>query len=320
MESISPWIPNEATPQAAKTPLSQVHLARLFLHVFGAEERYSRLGKLFIRRLISEFPGSSSYIAFIRWSLDRIAGWEEATRWRAGAQLAAAWAHGDRIFGIVRAGNFNVKEVANHLALTSARLQGLFAPPHCSADDVANPNNVDPEVLLVCGLAHACADSVAIDPKLRDMVRESTLGKAGDNYLPALGLLPSSSTAANGIGSIFGGDRISLLEPWIAPEAYASIRRVLSNAPQEQTIDALKMGCCEMWMSSSAVLGQFPLRRELIPSVENAILACNFGLAAQENPRVASATLLIATSIYRFVLKGLQLSTLKPRSSRLHAC
>ncbi len=171
---------------------------------------------------------------------------------------------------------YNVKEVANHLALTSARLQGLFAPPHCSADDVANPNNVDPEVLLVCGLAHACADSVAIDPKLRDMVRESTLGKAGDNYLPALGLLPSSSTAANGIGSIFGGDRISLLEPWIAPEAYASIRRVLSNAPQVQTIDALKMGCCEMWMSSSAVLGQFPLRRELIPSVENAITRLQF--------------------------------------------
>jgi hypothetical protein len=56
-----------------------------------------------------------------------------------------------------------------------------------------------------------------------------------------------------------------------------------------------------MWMSLSAVVGQFPVRSELVPELEEAILSCDFGARAIDDPRIACTTLLIATSVLRFI-------------------
>jgi len=285
-----------------RTPLTGIHLAGIFLGIFGDDRLYRRLGRGILHQAVKDLPMLHQYLAFIRWSLNRVTASEESSGWAVETRLAVAWAHGDRVFGILRAANYDLNEFTRHLGLTPARLQTLFADSDASADDVANPINLDAEVFAISGIAYAWGEMAPDDPLLRGYISSHLVVKGeGQTLFPALGLLVSTTTAKNRIASIFGGDRVSLLERWLSPEACRAIRTTLGTAPDEQMIAALDSGRCDLWVSAPAVLGHFPIRRELVPGIEKAIFASDFAAKALNDPEVAWIALLAATSLARFL-------------------
>lgn len=285
-----------------RTPLQQFHLAHVLIEVFGpVDPVFLRMGIRMLRRLLSEYSCFKPYIACIRWSLSRVKNSNRSENWGGDQQLAAAWVHGDHIFGILRANGYDVSQVADRLELSPARLQNVFSAPHYSSDDVAHPDNVEPEALLLCGLNYVLGNADCEDSDIRTRVFDAVTVTSGEQTFPVLGLIPSTETASDRLFSFFSTNRLALLHRWMSADSYACMMNALNGFRDEQIIAALQEGICDMWMSLSAVVGQFPLRSELVSEIEKAIVACDFRKRATDDPRIACTTLLIATSLLKFV-------------------
>ena len=296
-----------------RTPLSQIHLAHLFLQVFGNEKHYQRLGRRMLRALVSDFSTLRPYLAFIEWSANHIGSHKQTGDWQAAVKLATAWAHGDRLFGIVQNANYDIVAFADQLALSTS-LNTLFYSTQNNMDDVANPKNVEPETVLLCGLTYAFGDVTLDEPKLRESVAKVLSISYDKQYFPALGLISSTSTASDELQSMFGCDRINSLKNWISSEACNSIGQWTDQEAEEKLVEACQEGNCDMWLPFFAILGKFPLRHTLISGVEKAILASNFERRVATDPKAACAALYAATSIARFIPDGSAIDQLESQT------
>jgi hypothetical protein len=280
------------------TPLLIVQLARVLVRCFGDEPGFPRRANARLRRLLrNETAQIKAYITLARWVAGRLRFWPDTKIWSEGFRLAAPWLLADFLLGTFMRAGIAPQWVIDRFTVTSVRAEHIFENEPEWQHDVAHPNNVEPEVFALCGLAYAFESRPGtLGGPLRRQVAATMLLRSEDHFFPVLPLLKQPGPASNRIDSFLGRDRIAALYASVEPEPEAELRTALAHSPLEQARAALQTLGARGWLVLTIVLGGFRPPDEFLPLIADAIKTTDFAAGVDGDLSLAAWALSVAAS------------------------
>ena len=243
-----------------------------------------------------------AYLVMIQWTFDELLMRQSGLHWSAPTLLATSWAHGDRLFCILRSCGWDAQTMAEDFSLTPALVHTLFRDSGPLDRDVANPHKVTPTVLLACGsrLVRNPVTASDLEPNVKDRLRCLLLLKTNGVHVPAFDLIPDVTAAPNCLSSFLGCDRLSVFDAFAEEEERATIA-TLRGAMQRDALTLLKSGGKDGWTVLKAAFGSEPIPEDYVEQVRESLCKTEFALITAEGSDTACKFLLFASTFLRFV-------------------
>jgi tetratricopeptide (TPR) repeat protein len=243
-----------------------------------------------------------AYLIMIRWTFDELVMRQTGSHWSEQTVLATSWAHGDRLFCLLRSCGWDAQKMAEDFSLTPALIHTLFRDPGPLDRDVANPHNVTPAVLVACGsrLVRNTVTVSDLEPHVKDRLRSLLLLKTNGVHVPAFDLIPDVTAAPNCLSSFLGCDRLSVFDAFAEEEERATIS-TLRGAMQHDALTLLKAGGKDGWMVLKGAFGSEPIPEDYVEQVRESLCNTEFARIAAEGSDTACKFLLCASTFLRFV-------------------
>ena len=243
-----------------------------------------------------------AYLVMIQWTFDELLMRQNGLHRSAPTVLATSWAHGDRLFCILRSCGWDAQIIDENFSLTPALIHTLFRDSGPLDRDVANPHKVTPAVLLACGsrLVRNTVTASDLEPHVKDRLRSLLLLRTNGIHVPVFDLIPDVTAAPNCLSSFLGCDRLSAFDALAEGEERATIA-ALRAGMQHDALTLLKAGGKDGWTVLKAAFGSEPIPEDYVEQVRESLCDTEFARITAEGSDTACKFLLFASTFLRFV-------------------
>jgi hypothetical protein len=281
------------------SPVGVVQLAYLWSRMSVGSRHLPKIQTQLASVLCTEVhrPIFDAWLATLRWVQEQFGFDQRMRALPPDLHLTLIWAHGDRLFRVLMATGVPPEWIQ---AVFDRKDYGV-APSLVFQDadfsnDVASPERVHVETLVMAGLGVVAADDSELTETFRNAVerRTASSGEGGHErwFYP---LLADTSGATNRIGSWLGdGSRqLTLLPPEVRPlftqEAIGAMVHEACAAISANEDERLS------WMKLFAVYGDFPPATQALDAIQNTLLAVDLAGYLKTDPSCAVAALRIVS-------------------------
>ena len=281
------------------SPLWRMQFEEMLRSCFSEEECFVSVWNVHPSAAEAELR---AYLVLIQWTFDELVTKQASSHWSATTILATAWAHGDRLFCLLRSHGWDVQTIAEDFSLTPAHIHTLFGDSDPLGRDVANPHNVTPVVLLACGsrLVRSSATVSHLEPHVKSRLRSLMVLNTGGSVLPQLDLIPDVTSAPNHLLSFLGCDRLSTFQALAEEEERATLATFRATM-QRNAVTLLGAGGKDGWTVLKAAFGNEPIPDDYIEEVRAALCRTEFARLITDGSDTACKFLLFASTFLKFV-------------------
>jgi len=184
-------------------------MIRLLLRYGGDSPAYCRYAQHLVRQTVSSsgVAEAEAFILIARWVEGQLLNQLGTEEWSAALRIAMAWAHGNRLFGVLRSGGVLLRRLrVNFSRLDQAAWGTTFREPVTDLGEAAHPRRVSICPFLVFSLDYAVGPDLFLEEATRVRLRDITCQEGEDVWWPRLEILREHADTHNVLGSFLHGD------------------------------------------------------------------------------------------------------------------
>ncbi len=262
----------EALERQCHSPIGLLHVIELAVPLLSDDEIPRQIAIRAMDALFDE-PAATREFELFHAILERVhtelSSWVDVSTWPASVKLAVAWAHSHKLHAIFSSTLADADKLAEWIEQAGSQMgsESLGRQPE-TWNDALHPRLLRREDILTHGLASVLQgssaetiESLRIPERIRSIIFGGPLGA----QLPGGPLLRDPALTRNCAGSIFGGDRATVLRAVVGAEVSESVSSASLHGVVSRALDVLKYDVASQyaWVVVTSIVCDLPIHEDL---------------------------------------------------------
>ncbi|MFC1564086.1 hypothetical protein ACFL6G_04075 [candidate division KSB1 bacterium] len=269
--------------KTASSPISKVHIVSILLKRCTEENRYFRLARKTIYRMLSD-DGLKEYQAFqsiLNWISEEFITYKEFNELSIPHKFAIIWGHSHRLFSLFLNYGFLPQGIIENFSRQNIRLssENLDRDRKFYSDSI-HPHNLSFEIFIHDCLSYAISEEYKhlINELLREKLRNLFVSQIDTIRVPHLSLLKEPTRFKNSLKSFIGGDRTEKTKVFFEDHdtdlfSLASFNSIVESCMSNLHIDKRNS---TPWIILSAIFGELEIYSKYKMLFKNIVKEINF--------------------------------------------